>query len=393
MACIASGCANWTETSFLDCKKNYSAEETEEFLYTPAGKWTIKIGLPIILTFGVFGNSSFLFVLYRARNIRSVTMRHMLNETNFYLANLALADLCYLIVAGTRYLIDTYKTPLNLDFSFNTDVGCALPTFIVYAAYFTSVWLITLVAMERYLAICKTFKHRGIRSKRRSISLVVVAWVVSAAMASFSLPWKSVYICIAWPSQPSHSHFPLSPSRIPVCEFTCVWCELLLILLDGGQFMFAFILNSFLYAKIIQTLQSRPESSRSRSGSTSSTRSGFESTISATKGRSSSTISAVFNTTLYQAPEKRSTHHETRQVARMLIANAFIFFWCLFPFAIINNTDAFIKNRNGEGFLSPNWFGWYGKMMSLINSAINPYIYSLFNRRYRLAFMEAFNIR
>ncbi len=376
-----------------ECDDYFSAVETEQHLYTPASSWCTKIGLPIILTFGLLGNSAFLFLLYRARTLRTPAMRQMLNETNFYLANLAVADIGYLTVAGTRYLIDIYKTPLNLSYPFDTGIGCALPTFIVYTTYFSSVWLITLVAFERYLAICRTFKHRGMRSTRRSLMLVGMAWVSATMMASFSTSWKSVDICIEWPPGEAHANLP---AIIQNCFFTCDWCELFLIILDCGQFIFAFILNLFFYVKIIRTLRSRPLSSRSRSASTASTRSRSESTTSATRGRSLSTLSAILNSTISPTVEERqSVETQSRQVALMLIINAMIFFLCLFPFAVVNNMDAMVYRFTGDEIsiletILPEWVGWFGKMTALINSAVNPYIFSLLNRKYRLAFREAF---
>ena len=319
----------------------------------------------------------------------------MLNETNFYLGNLAIADICHLIVAGTRYLIDCYKTPLNLDYPFSTSVGCGLPTFIVYTTYFAAVWLITLVAVERYFAICQTFKHRGLRSTRRSILLVTMSWVSAALMALFSTPWKSVNICVSWPVDSPYSNYP---TVLPNCEFICQWCEMLLIVLDGGQFIFAFILNSCLFGRIIQTLRRRPLSSIIRHGSAVSTRSRSESAL--------STSASMLNLNTLATPDMRATpdgrvtkpdirsiEQQTQQVTVMLIVNTVIFFICLFPYAVVNNTDRLAQIMFRGGFLNPKWVGWFGKIMSLVNSAINPYIYSIFNRRYRLALKEAFNCR
>ena len=76
-----------------------SAEEAEHYAYTTADTILIVAVLPAISIIGILLNSTFLFTLYRVKDMRTTT--------NIYLANLAVADEMLLVIRLARY-IGTY---------------------------------------------------------------------------------------------------------------------------------------------------------------------------------------------------------------------------------------------------------------------------------------------
>ena len=78
----------------------------------------------------------------------------------------------------------------------------------------------------------------------------------------------------------------------------------------------------------------------------------------------------------------------------MLGVNSAIFFMCLFPFKIIY-IEGLVIHYGGPEFFSYEVYksvAWIGRILTLINSAINPIVYSITNPRYREAFLEAFGL-
>ena len=332
------------------CETNFTFEQAEEYMYTTPNRMFVTIGVPIVLVIGLAGNFGFLIVLYRIKPMRNIT--------NFYLANVAIADSCLLIMSALQYFWTYAHSPLDVNFVFATSLGCAVPNFLVYLCYFASVWLVTLVATERYLAICHPLQHHMITGTRRSLRLVTIAWGFALIMTGFAAPYGNPEIvCIDWPEEKPYIDFP---TEVPVCRGICDWCDMALYAIDPAQFIFAFVLNSCMYGRIVAILSRR--------------------TVTTSQNESPSAANRIVN-------DNRD------QVARMLIVNTLVFFVCLMPYCI-TNLNSLSKEINGHGFLNlreKQVLSWISKLTTLWNSAANPYLYSVTNKRYRQAFQRAFS--
>lgn len=78
--------------------------------------------------------------------------------------------------------------------------------------------------------------------------------------------------------------------------------------------------------------------------------------------------------------ELANEHKATRVLAVVFIC----FFICWTPFFIMNFTLAFC----GESCAVPKWMGSVFLWLGYISSTINPIIYTIFNRRFRQAFLR-----
>ena len=339
--------------SYDGCETNFTLEDAKEWMYTNANRTFVTVGVPIVLVVGLLGNIGFLIVLNR--------VKYMRNITNFYLANLAVADSCLLVMSSLQYFWTYSHSPLDVNFVFASSFGCAVPNFLVYLCYFASVWLVTLVATERYLAICHPLHHHVISGTRRSIRLVAMAWGVALLMTCFAAPYGNPeVVCIDWPSEGPFADLPM---KVPVCRGTCDWCNKALYAIDPAQFIFAFLLNSCFYGRIITVLSQRTA-------------------VSDQNGQSPS-----------RSTSARAMTENRDQVARMLVVNTMVFFFCLMPYCI-TNLNSLYEKVNSQGFLNireKTVLGWIAKLTTLLNSAANPYLYSLTNKRYRQASLQAFD--
>ena len=326
-----------------NCLDNITDDKLASYQYTTSSRAFVTIFVPFVAAVGIFCNGAFVFVVYRVRFMRNIT--------NIYLVNLAIADCSLLFAACSQYIGDYIISPsFDLRFSFYTSFGCSLPNFLIYLCYYSSLWTVTLVGIERYLAICHTFWHRIVSNKNRAIRMVIIVWLVSIFFASFASPYKSATICAVSPNNTS-----VVTAEFVYCEFSCGWCAKALYLTDLIQFLVAMILNFVMYTLIVYHLSH------------------------------SSIGSAEDSVQNERSIQTRNT------VAKMLIINGVLFFICLFPFSLLN-----MQNIAEEfGFVAfsktfVDYTHWIGRILFLINSVSNPFIYNATNPRYRLAFQQTF---
>ena len=311
--------------------RNLSTEEAEHYVYTTADTILIVGVLPAISIIGILLNSAFLFTLYRVKDMRTTT--------NIYLANLAVADEMLLIIRLSTYLGTYLYLPIHYYFRitpFTSRFICGTPTLLAYLFSFASVFFISLVAFERYNAICRPATHRQTYSRARAMKLSLIAWAVSFGIVlCHNWSFDINVVCFVFPSSPD----------ISVFIRTCTGGEseyMSITIIQLCQFLLACVGNCLLYIRIVQRLRNLRCNAR-----------------------------------------KRSNH-----AAKMLSINACVFFICLLPREIINVTVGLFHVQT-FGFVSDVLF-WISMIAIGINSAVNPLIYNASNPDYRDAFRRAF---
>ena len=305
-----------------------SAEEAEKYVYTTADTILKVAALPAISLIGILLNSAFLFTVYRVKDMRTTT--------NIYLENLAVADVMLLIIRLANYFgtylyspIDYFPTP------FTSRFFCGIPFLLLNLFRFASVFFISLVAFERYMAICRPAIHRQTNSRTRAFRLSLISWIASfVTVACHSGAFRIETVCIAWPDD--------ALDLVPIYFRTCKGSDFAnysLVIIDVFQFFLACFCNCILYVCIVRRLNQR-------------------------KGR--------------------NTSRERNHVAKMLVINTCVFFTCLTPMKTTNL--AYILEVDLRGYV----FLWITVVATSLNSAVNPIIYNAFNPDYRMAFCRAF---
>ena len=334
------------------CDTNVTFDESEEAKYTTTSWCIILIFVPLVTAFGILSNFAFIFVMHRVQTMRTTT--------NLYLVNLAVADSSLLVVAFAQYIGSYINTPVyNFEFSFNTNFGCMMPNFLVYLCYYASLWTITLVSIERYLAICRPLLYRYMNGKQRAIYMICTAWLISALFASILIPYTTFKtICIFAPDDNDVMQ------RISNCFRNCPKCTLALHSTDLLQFVIAFTVNIILYSLTARTL--------------------IKSTLNLKS-------TAINGGSALQRKESKKRADFRISIVKMLIINGIVCFFCLMPFTVLNVHD--IASFFGWFPLNDDFiavFSWIGRVLFLLNSALNPLLYNATNRRYRSAFKQVF---
>ncbi|XP_006819189.1 somatostatin receptor type 2-like [Saccoglossus kowalevskii] len=134
------------------------------------GKGQFYLG-SVISTLGIIGNAAFMFVVLRVPSMRTVT--------NAYLVNLAVADLLHLsthLFMWVCILYDPEKCRLDMLYCY-----LLLPSRV---SQYVSMFTVTMLSVERYLAMCKPLVYRnGVIHKKRFVQMVIVAiWALSTIL-------------------------------------------------------------------------------------------------------------------------------------------------------------------------------------------------------------------
>ncbi len=324
------------------CYDNLTASEAELIYGYSTADWVVAlIVTPLISAFGIIFNVAIMFVVYKISYMRTVT--------NVFLVSLAIADsslLSFTVITNIwSFVVSPKYNPAD---SFDTIFGCFMSGFSVYLCYYASLWTITMVSIERFIAVCHPLLYRRISSKRRAFRITLGAWLASAVFASFSAPSSIIWVCVVSPDGLIEEH-------VVFCSASCDVCLKLLCITDIVQSVLSLIINIAMYTLILVELHKSPMSS-------------IQSTDRAT--------------------------HVRNAVARMLMINGVVFFVCLFPYTVVN--VYYISELFDWIIPKGNWIDVYKHLATILylsNSALNPLIYNVTNARYRSAFKEAFGFR
>ncbi|EPB80535.1 7 transmembrane receptor [Ancylostoma ceylanicum] len=151
----------------------YNSNNTDAYpkLSDTSIPYTIKLLLSVLFLLvgciGLVGNILTVLVIYKTASLHS--------HTNYFLASLAISDLC-LIVVGV---------PFDLFHLWRQDRPPAIAGYCAFMStsisLFTFASILTIVSLtaERYVAICYPFNHRALFDKRRVIYLIYLIWLLA----------------------------------------------------------------------------------------------------------------------------------------------------------------------------------------------------------------------
>ena len=325
---------------------DFSIEPPIVLLYGEAEKILVSFILPVIVIFGILSNSAFLFVLLR--------VPHMRNATNCFLANLAVCDTLYIMVAGGEKFTQYLNSSVNGNNDFLGDYGCAIVSTVIYASYFVSFVFVTLVSVERFFAVKYPLQHRSVTRKARTVFHAVCSWILGGILCGLYVSAYSELkrYCIIWPD---HEPFRKFPNVIGICGSSQTWKSHLALSIIFSSYVLSLVINFSLYSCIISSLHQRAVTEERTS-----------------LQRNYNHVISVRN-----------------QVAKMLIVNGVVFFVCQTPYRILSFLGIVLNEEIGDAV----WFHpvvRISHMLLYLNSAINAVIYTIGSECYRLAFREAF---
>ena len=313
-------------------------------LYSNSEILLVKAVIPTIFVIGVLGNMAFFLLLARVKTMRTMT--------NFYLANLAAADLTVLFLEIFYRSWKFTDSIIPWSDPFRTHFGCGAQFFAINVASSSSILLITLVTFDRYFAICHPIKYRTLKAKKQAkFILTIFVWIVSVILGFLSVPGFGQLgrECFIWPPQEKYKHFPQEARR---CWPIQPGIDVMSHVAHTAPFIAALITNTIINVRIGQKLMHPPPGENGN----------------------------------------RQNQQIKRRIAWMLMANNIIFFCCLAPshFLILQDVP-FLRIVELPEALRGTLF-LVAFVLMMVNSAINPILYGVASPSYRRGFLKAFGL-
>ena len=292
-----------------------------------------------LVAFGTLSNISFIWTVIRTQTLHT--------PTYVYLVSLAFADLSL----DCLFAIDYAASPIGNGNYIFAMIIYLLSTF----AFMSEMGFVTLVSLERYLAICYPIKHHVLKGTKRTYRLIVIVLLISVGYMCVLIPSyvgvNNIDTCVSWPDENRLAdypeHFISVLSRIDKTYFLFAQLVRLFIWLSP------LTLTCYMYLCILRTMTIRAENRQLNVSN------GFE--------------------------------KQLRQVAIMVITNGTIFFLCC-SLQVINQMFTVLSLHRFHIFSESSYYFWLHIVyLSLaVNSSINPLIYFITNQRYRKAFKSVF---
>ncbi|XP_036969101.1 neuropeptide Y receptor Y2, like [Acanthopagrus latus] len=288
-----------------------------------------------IIVLGVLGNSLVIYVIYRFKTLRTVT--------NFFIANLAVADL----LVNTLCLPFTLVYTLQGEWKFGSTLCFMLPYAQGLAVHVSTVTL-NVIALDRHRCIVYHLETR--MRKDVCFGVIALTWVMSAVLASplaifreydsFTLePGHTIQVCMEkWPGKNTDG---------------TVYSISMLIL----QYFLPLSIISFAYARIWSKLRGHVGPAE-------------------TVGNSS-------------AGSER--HRRRRKTTKMLVTMVVVFAVSWLPFhafQLATDIDNTVLDLRDYRLLYTVFH-----VVAMCSTFANPLLYGWMNRNYRAAFLAVFKCR
>ncbi len=181
MACTGN------ETSFAN-NTNCTVEETSIFSDRPEA-FCVPVVFALIFIVGVVGNGTLILTVLKNKNMR--------NAPNIFIVSLAFGDLLLILVSvpftATIYTFTEWPYGATL---------CKLNEFLQALSLGVSVFTLTVLSADRYVAIMDPMKRHRSSSTSETLAIAGVVWVVSTALAVLELVAAHI----------------ATPYGIPLCE-------------------------------------------------------------------------------------------------------------------------------------------------------------------------------
>ena len=96
---------------------------------------------------------------------------HLHTPMYFFLSNLSFIDVCHSTVTVPKMLIDTWSEEKLISFD-----ACVTQMFFLHHFACTEIFLLTVMAYDRYVAICKPLQYMTVMSWKVCVLLAVALW-------------------------------------------------------------------------------------------------------------------------------------------------------------------------------------------------------------------------
>ncbi|KAG8537460.1 hypothetical protein GDO81_024498, partial [Engystomops pustulosus] len=99
---------------------------------------------------------------------------HLHTPMYFFLGNLSIVDICFSTVTVPKLLVSLFQGGARISF-----LGCFVQMYFFYTLGNAENLLLSVMAFDRYLAVCNPLRYKSIMNTKIQILLVATCWVVS----------------------------------------------------------------------------------------------------------------------------------------------------------------------------------------------------------------------
>ncbi|XP_029368663.1 type-2 angiotensin II receptor [Echeneis naucrates] len=337
--------------------------------FAPCTDWT-----PISMTTVIPTVYSIICVLGTTANILAVSVLAQANTSrrtvaNTFMLNLCVSDLLFLLSLPlwAVYYSRGYSWPFGR-------VACKICGLLLHFNLYASIFFITSMSIDRYLAIVHPFRSQSARNPKRARLTCVLVWALAFVCSAPTLALRDTRYIMNFSVEACVILYP-----------THTWYMSLVLMKIILAFLLPLIIISCCYYAIGRHLVAGTWPIRMQNSSPSSSMPSFKST----ESHQSSCKPERPPTPCVNPSSSSDRPMQGRGVERVLWTVAAVvlaFFFCWFPFHCVTFMDVLTS----EGWLDGCWVTWtihnltpLTLCLGFSNSAINPMLYCFIGNHFR----------
>ncbi|XP_043773042.1 olfactory receptor 4C11-like [Cervus elaphus] len=189
------------------------------------------------------------------------TSRTLGSPMYFFLFYLSFADACFSTTTAPRLIVDVLSQEKTISYN-----ECMTQVFAAHFFGCMEIFVLILMAFDRYIAICKPLRYTAIMSRHLGGVLVILAWVGSCIHSSAQI-FLVLRLPFCGPNVIDHYFCDLQPLLKLACMDTSV-INLLVVSNSGAICMVSFIILFISYVVILHSLRNHSAEGRRKALST-----------------------------------------------------------------------------------------------------------------------------
>ncbi|XP_006168781.1 olfactory receptor 10AG1-like [Tupaia chinensis] len=211
------------------------------FSDTPSLQWTL-FGIFLLIYLTILICNSIIIIITKIDPDLHTPMY-------FFLGNFSFLEICYVTVTIPRMLMDLWTQKGHISF-----LACAIQMFFFFMLGGTECLLLTVMAYDRYVAICNPLHYALVMNHKVCIQLVAASWI-TAVPAVIGQTWKVFSLPFCASHVINHFLCDIPPILQLACGDTFVNETAVLVAIDTVVFiMVPFLLIVVSYGKIISNI-------------------------------------------------------------------------------------------------------------------------------------------
>ncbi|KAG9460272.1 hypothetical protein GDO78_022970, partial [Eleutherodactylus coqui] len=139
---------------------------------------------------------------------------HLRSPMYFFLSNLSFLDMCYSSVTIPRLLTNILSRKKTISFN-----QCIFQLFFLHLFGGTECFLLTVMAYDRYVAICNPLRYHAVMNHRFCFWLVTFSWF-AGFIHSFTQAFLTYQLPFCGPNKINHFFCDVHPLAVLACADT-----------------------------------------------------------------------------------------------------------------------------------------------------------------------------